>query len=127
MARRKKRKSPARDRYERNNPVVSFRVKRKDKDRSTASRKELGMSHGDVYNAGLGIIEVKIRSEKELKLQGYDEGYEQAAKAAEELYMVTYPCSRCGKTIIVDGPEEKEAIKRYMAEHGWSHGDCQNP
>ena len=122
----KKRKSPARDRYERNNPVVSCRVDRELYDRLQRAKKVEGMSYTDILKAGLGLIEVKIRSEEKIRLQGYDQGYEDAANAAYKLYAVSYPCSVCGKTIIVETKEEKEAIAKYMVEHGWAHGDCLN-
>jgi len=121
---RKKRKSPARDRYERNNPVVSFRVKRKDKDRFVAIREKLGMSHGDVYKAGLGVIEVKVRAEEEIREEGYEEGQLSGYELAESEYKVTYPCSICRKSIEVTTDEEKKAIAKYMCEHGWGHADC---
>lgn len=124
MTVKKKGKSPARDRYERNNPVVSFRVDRELYDRLQRAKKVKGMSYTDVVKAGLGLIEVKIRSEEKIKLQGHDEGYEQAANSAYELWAVPYPCSICGEEIVVTTDEEKKAIATYMREHGWGHGDC---
>jgi len=43
---------------------------------------------------------------------------------AAELYAGPYQCSICGKEIVVQTQEEKKAIKTYMREHGWGHGDC---
>jgi hypothetical protein len=126
MAKKKRRNPPSRVKYDRDNPVVSFRVKRKDKDRFIAIREKLGMSNGDVYKAGLGVIEVKVRAEAEIRQEGYEEGQLSGYELAESEYKVTYPCSICGKSIEVTTDKEKEAIAKYMVEHGWAHGDCLN-
>jgi len=125
MARRKK-KSPARDRYEKSHPVISFRVDKELYDRLKAVKKVEGRSMTDIMKAGLGLIEVKIRTEKEIWQQGYDEGQVNGYELAESEYKVTYPCSICGKSIEVNTDEEKKAIATYMREHGWGHADCIN-
>jgi len=84
------------------------------------------MSNGDVYKAGLGVIEVKVRAEAEIRQEGYEEGQLNGYELAESEYKVTYPCSICGKSIEVTTDKEKEAIAKYMVEHGWAHGDCLN-
>ncbi len=127
MAKKKRRNPPSRKKYDQDNPVVSFRVKRKDKDRFTAIREKLGMSHGDVYNAGLGVIEVKVGAEDEIRQKAYDEGEESGINRAAAVYMVTYPCSKCGKMMEVGSEEEKKAIRKFIVENGWHHGDCNNP
>ena len=124
MARRKKNKSPARDRYEKSHPVISFRVDKELYDRLKAVKKVEGRSMADILKAGLGLIEVKMRKEEEIRQKAYDEGYEKGIEAAAELYEVPYPCSVCGKEIVVTTDEEKKAIAEYMREHGWGHGDC---
>jgi len=126
MARRKKNKSPARDRYEKGHPVISFRVDKELYDRLKAIKKVEGRSMADILKAGLGLIEVKIRTEKEIWQQGYDEGQVNGYELAESEYKVTYPCSICGESIEVTTDEEKKAIAEYMREDGWGHADCIN-
>jgi len=126
MARGKKNKSPARDRYEKSHPVISFRIDKEFYDRLKAVKKVEGRSMTDIMKAGLGLIEVKIRTEKEIWQQGYDEGQVNGYELAESEYKVTYPCSICGKSIEVNTDEEKKAIATYMREHGWGHADCIN-
>ena len=60
MAKKRRKNPPSRKKYDENNPVVSFRAPKKDHDRFLVIRKKLGMSHGDVYRAGLGIFDKKI-------------------------------------------------------------------
>jgi len=126
MKRRKnnKKKSPSRDRYEKNNPVTSFRLSKEDGDYSLAMRKKEGMSHADVYKVGLGLIKVKIRSEDEIRKEAHDKAEVEGFEFSESIFKVTYPCSVCRKPIELDTPEEKKAAARYMTEHGWAHGEC---
>lgn len=129
MAKGKKNKPPARDRYEKKNPVVSCRVDRALHDRLQAAKLAGGKSYADILRIGLGMLEVKVRKEKEIRdrayEEGYDKGYEDAAKAGEE-FVVPYRCVKCGEEIIVTTDEEKKAIAIYMRENGWGHGDCLN-
>ena len=120
----KKRKSPPRQRYEVRNPVISFRVTKEVKDRAQGAKEKEDMSHLDIYKKGLGIKEVKIRTEKEIWQKAYDEGRDSIIDEAAEIFSVYYPCSKCGKEILVDTEEEKQAIRQYMFEHGWGHTDC---
>ena len=80
--------------------------------------------------AGVGLFEVKVGKEKEIRDQAYsecyDKGLEEGYEVAESLYKVMYPCSGCRKPIELDTPEEKEAVITYMREHGWGHRDCIN-
>ena len=69
---------------------------------------------------------MKVRQEKEIRQQAYEEGWEKGAEKAEALYAVTYPCSICGEEIFVITDGEKKAVKAYMREHGWGHGSCVN-
>jgi len=75
---------------------------------------------------GLGLSEVKVRKEKEVRAQAYDEGYDDGYKEAKELYSVTFPCKVCRKMITVTDKNTKEAIRRYMLQHGWVHTSCIN-
>ena len=124
MAKRGKNKPPARDRYEKNNPVVSCRVDRQLYDRLQAAKLAEGKSFTDILRIGLGMLEVKVRKEKEIRQQAYEEGQLNGYELAEYEYKVTYPCSICGESIEVTTDEEKKAIAEYMREHGWGHADC---
>ena len=127
MAKRKKNKSPARGRYEKSHPVISFRVDKEFYDRLKAVKKVEGRSMADILKAGLGLIEVKMRKEEEIRQQAYDKGEENGIRMAEDLYMVTYPCSKCGKMKAVTTDEEKKAIRDFMVQSGWCHVDCNDP
>jgi len=124
MAKKGRKNLPSRKKYDENNPVVSFRAPKKDHDRFLVMRKKRGMSHGDVYRAGLGIGESKIKDEEQIRQQAYDEGLEYGIEAAEDLYAVSCPCSKCGKKKTVIDEDEKKAICRFMMANQWHHADC---
>ena len=126
MAKRRKRGTPSRVKYEKSHPTVSFRTNKELYDRLQTVKKAEGKSTADVLKVGLGILEVKVGKEKEARRQGYEEGFEKGYEEAKALYKVTFPCSVCGKTIEVTAKGTKEAIRRYMVEHGWGHADCIN-
>lgn len=125
-SKKKKRKTPSRIKYERDHPTVSLRVTKELKDRLQAVKEAEGSSITDVLKVGVSLSEVKVRKEKEVRAQAYDEGYAEGYRDAEGLYKVTYPCKICGKTIEVMNVKEKEAIKGYMRQRGWAHAACIN-
>lgn len=122
-----KRKSPSREKYERNNPVVSHRVPKELHDKLQAAKEKQGLSYTDILKIGLGLLEPKIQAEEQVREKAYEKGWEVGFKKAEELYAVSYNCRGCGKKIWVDTDEEKKDIARHMREAGWCHRDCSNP
>jgi len=120
MAKGKKKRTPSRIKYELKRPTVSFRISKELYERLQAVKEAEGKSTTEVLKVGVGLLEVKNRKEKEVRDQDYEEGYEEA----KNLYMVTYFCEICGKTIEVMSTKQKEAIRRYMLKYGWGHADC---
>jgi hypothetical protein len=124
---KKKKKTPSRIKYEQAHPTISFRASKGLYDRLRVAREKERRSNTDIMEIGLGLIEVKIGTEEKIWRKACDKGWEDGANAAEALYAISYPCSNCGKEIVVTTDEEKKAIKGYMHEHGWCHGDCNDP
>lgn len=127
MTKGKKKKTPSRARYERSHPVVSARVDRQLYDRLQAAKLAEGKSFTDILRIGLGMLEVKVRKEKEIRQEAYEEGQLNGYELAEFEYKVTYPCSKCKRMMEVTTEGEKKAIRKFMVENGWHHGDCSNP
>ena len=123
---KQRRKSPSRIRYEARRPVFSFRLDKELNDRIQQVKKVEGKSNTDIIKAGVGLYEVKIRTEKEVWDKAYNQGFEEGIKWAEKEYAVPYSCGVCGKEIVVDSDAEKKAIREYMREHGWGHSGCVN-
>ena len=120
----KSKKLPSRKRYEEKKPTISFRASRELYDRLQAVKKAEGKSNTDILKVALGLIEVKVRAEKEVRLEAYDEGWEKGVNSTWDVLAVTYPCGKCGKELTVDTEEEKKAIRKFIIASGWSHGDC---
>lgn len=127
MSKGKKKKSPSRAKYERSHPTRSFRTSKELDDRIEAVKKAENMSLTDIVKVAVGLIEVKVRAEEEVRREAYDEGKLNGYELAESVYKVTYPCSICGKPMEVTTEEEKKAIRRFMIENRWHHGDCNDP
>jgi hypothetical protein len=111
-----KRKSPSRERYEKDNPTVSGRIPKETRSKLLSNLKRLDMSLPDALKVLAGELEVKVKPIGEARRQGYEE--------AKARYMVTYPCSVCGKLIPLTSPKAKEAAGRFMTDHGWGHAEC---
>ncbi len=126
MAKGKTKKTPSRMKYEAKRPTFSFRIYDELKARIQKVKKAEGISNTNLVEAAVGLFEVKGKKEEEIRQQAYDEGLEYGIEETAELYAVPYPCSGCGKEIVVTTDEEKKAIKTYMREHGWGHAKCIN-
>ena len=124
MTKTAKRKPPSRVRYERSHPTVSCRVPRELYDRLEKARKTERRSFADFLKIGLGVVEAQARKEEGIREQAYGEGYEGGYTKAQYTYVVTYRCNVCGQSITESTTAEKEAIREYMNEHGWGHGEC---
>jgi len=125
--RNNKKKSPSREKFEKENPTVSARVPKETRDRLYANLAKLGMSLADALKVLAGELEIKVRPIDEVRQQIYDEGMEYGMGAIEDLYAVKYPCSKCGKEMVVTDENEKKAIREFMMANGWHHGDCDHP
>ena len=111
-----KKKSPSRENYEKENPTVSGRMPKEKHDKLLAVLRSLGLSLTNLLVSFADEYEVKVIPINEAKKEGYEE--------AKNLYMVTFPCDVCGKPIPIKNPKTKEAVSKYMTEHGWAHAEC---
>jgi len=126
MLKGKRKKPPSRARYEQKHPTVSWRISRELYDRLQAVKEAEGTSITDVLKVGVGLLEVKVSEEKEAREEGYHKGYSKGYEEAVALYKVTFPCIICRKTVEVTDKTTKEAIRSYMMQEGWGHGECIN-
>ncbi len=126
MKKKKEKVAPARARYELNHPTVSFRINPELDARLRAVKKTGVKSNTELMEIAVGMREVKVANENEVRAQGYKEGFRAVYERAKIKYLVTYPCQGCRKLVEVDTPLEKEAIKKFMSEAGWGHGECIN-
>jgi metal-responsive CopG/Arc/MetJ family transcriptional regulator len=110
---RKSHKPPSKARYDEFHPTISIRVTKELYDQLNELREQGGKSLGDILREAL---KQQSPSTKKAYQQGYD--------AAKGEFAVSYKCSVCGGNLTVTSQKEKEAIARYMREHGWGHSKC---
>lgn len=124
MTKGKTKKTASRVKYEVKRPTFSFRIYEKLKARILEVKKAKGISNTNIVEAAVGLFEVKVKKEEEIRQQAYEKGWVKGIDEATKLYEVPYQCSVCGEEMVVNTQDEKKAIKTYMREHGWGHGDC---
>jgi hypothetical protein len=111
-----KKKSPSRERYEKENPTVSARIPKETRHKLLSNLKELGMTLPDALKVLAGELEIKAIPIQEARQAGYEE--------AKNRFVVMYPCNVCGKPIALTSPKAKEYVREYMAKAGWGHVEC---
>lgn len=115
---KKKSKTPSRIKYEESHPTVSFRVSRELYDRLQAIKKAEGKSITDVLKVGVGLLEVKVRAEAEIRIKAFREGHRKGYELAEANYKCTFPCSGCGETIAGKAKLLKKLLKSIWSGVG---------
>ncbi len=125
MGRKKnKKKLPSRVKYDRNHRPISFRASGEFYERLQAVRNETGDSYADIMKKGLGLIEVKIRSEKRIQEEALRQGHRKGYELAESTYKLIIPCFGCGEDIVVEDEATKKVIRQGMRQLGWGHSSC---
>ena len=117
---KKQTKSQARMRYEEKRPTKSFRTDAELDERIKTIQKDEGLSVAGIVRIGVEKLELRHRSEEEIRGRGYQEGY----LAAKAKYAVSYRCAECNKMLAITTDAEKKAAAQYMRENGWKHKDC---
>jgi len=77
-----------------------------------------------VLRDGVGLNEVKIRTEAEIREKAFREGHCKGYGLAESKYKLNFRCSVCRAIIDVDNDATKKAIGRHLEEYGWGHAEC---
>ena len=107
MAKAKGKKTPSGIKYEQSHPTIAFRAPKELYDRLQAAKKVEGKSNTDVMKIGVGILEVKMRSEGEIRREWHRKGYE----LAESIYKLTFPCFGCGEMITQEAQRYDETAE----------------
>ena len=115
-----RKKYPSQIRYEENNPTITFRVTKAEKELIERIAKLSKRSVSTLVRIKLLDLGKEITSiNNQLK--------NDADKQAKEKYALLYPCSICGLMLTIR-PNSKchNDIKQYLKENGWRHADCVN-
>ena len=111
-----KKKYPSQIKHDKNHPTVSARVPVEIRDKLKLVLRKQGTT--------LTKVLIAVANEQELKLKPIEEARKAGFEEARNLYMVTYPCSICGKPTSLTSPKAKEVASKFMTEHGWGHAKC---
>jgi flagellar biosynthesis/type III secretory pathway protein FliH len=127
-------KPPSRERYEAENPVVSFRISREKKE----NLEELVAEHGTTKKDWLESVITDASQQYDAVWQqghtkGYEEGKQEGYQEAKAEYLVEAPCDVCGEPMTVQSEEMKAAIFDLLTqvpraetagEWNWGHSSC---
>ena len=115
-------KPPARVRYEKSHPTISFRLSRDEYGLLKQRLEDLGgVSFAAFVKDSLGLLQLKMPDVEEIKEKAWDEGHNQAKKD----YRIWYFCAVCRERIdISPNSDSHRAMIGFMKEHGWGHASC---
>ena len=118
-----KKKSPSRIKYETSHPTVSARIPIAVKAKIIANLKKLNMNTADAFKELARVLEEKVKPTELTHKAENSVGISLTMK----YYAVSYKCSKCGQTKVINTPEEKEAASKLMTDAGWKHETCPEP
>ena len=110
---KKKQPPPAKIKYDKSHPTISIRVSQDLKEQLDEIREMSGKSIGDILREAVGVQSKSVKN-------AWNRGH----SLAKSKYGVRYKCSVCGGNILLEAANAKEAVARYMREHGWHHNSC---
>lgn len=108
---------PSQIKYERENPVISFRLKQKEKARVEELAQKAGKSLPQFVKDAL----VEAENHSDAYRKGVIDGY---VKGRND-FQIWYFCKICEKKInIRPDSDSHKAVIKYMKEVGWGHSEC---
>jgi len=110
--------APAKKRYDRKRPIVSFRVSREQLLKLEELIGGSGISKGKFVRRALGL-------ELEKKHRMYRKGLRDGYRKAKKRYRVDVWCGMCGGLILVKDDGMKTKVCKAVARtYNWFHKDC---
>lgn len=111
---------PSQKKYQENNPPITFRMKKVEKEKIEQLAKNSKQSVSQLVRESL-LEEYKQYSD------AYEKGHHDGFNDGSNTWGIWYYCTKCGEMIFIE-PESNshKAIIGYMREHGWGHTRCIN-
>ena len=113
---------PSRIRYEESHPIIAIRVPRQIHDQLVEIREKTDQSWADLMNVALKLQEPVLTRKPDQK--ELDKAFEEGLEEGWKEYSIVFPCSKCGKDIIVNS-ENKQLIIQHLRNSGLKHKKCQ--
>ena len=133
-----KKKFPSQKKYEEENPAITFRIKKHEKELILGMVEKSGKSVSDIVRMSL-LDKEKDFSEAYDKAscegydrgiivgknQGYKDGYTEGYNKSKVEFGLKITCKKCDKTFyIATDYDFRAGIIEYMDRIGWSHEGC---
>jgi predicted DNA-binding protein len=109
---KKKHMPPAKIKYDKAHPIVSFRANAELKQKLEEIKIKSGKSLADVLKEAVKLQATTVND-------AWTRGY----LSAQIHHGVAYKCYKCGKVMEISTPGEQEAAAQYMQDHKWGHGE----
>lgn len=125
-------KYPSQIRYEENNPSMTFRVKKEEKELIENMAKRAGKSISELVRVALLELEENFAETLEDtwndgQKYGLDAGKTIGYQKAKNEYEITYPCTICGSSCTLPPNSDcHKAVVQFLKENRWAHGECVN-
>jgi len=121
-----KKKYPSQEKYERENPSITFRVPIDVKEKIDQLVETTGKSISQIMRETLFYAE-KEYSEifEQGHVEGLDVGINAGINRGKRKWAIWCYCNVCGKKIYIEpNSDVHNAIIKYMKEQGWGHAEC---
>ena len=114
---------PSQRRYMDENPAITFRMKREEKERIVQMAEMAGKSVSELVRVALLGLEEDFSEAYE---KARSEGYKKGVMDAKVTYRIWFFCSVCGGVIdLLPHSNEHKAIIDYLKKERWVHQECQ--
>jgi len=132
MAKKKTKLFPSQIRYLEKNPVISFRLKKEEKEKLDEIVKDTNTSVSkwvsDFVRGKVENEEEKLRLLEENKV--LEKGNKKLRKKIGTIIRIKVPCSVCGNDLVFEPSDEKWKSEIYptlkKTFNNWHHDDCAN-
>ena len=117
-----KEKFPSQIKYEKENPAITFRMKKEEKKKIIQFAEKSGKSVSElVREALLGLEKDFSEVYNETRIKNYNHGFQDAKRT----YRIWNFCAICGEAIdILPNTNVHNIIIKYLKEKGWGHQEC---
>ena len=123
-------KYPSQIKYEQENPLICFRVKRDEKEKikqlvEITGKNESQIMRETLFYAEKEYSEVYKKGYDKGYDKGYNDGYDEGNDEGKEDWRIWYFCPICDKKIhVTPNSKSHQAIIKHMKEAGWRHSEC---
>ena len=113
---------PSQRRYMENNPAITFRMEKEEKERIVEMAELAGKSISDLVRVALFGLEKDFSEVYEKARKG---GYNHGFRNAKRAYRIWLFCNVCDEAIdILPNSDVHKAIIDYLKKGGWRHPEC---